>query len=116
MVCILFREMSFLSVLNFYCMCLNICWTFDHQLHAIQKETCLLLVFWLIAVIWDVFLVSNLVNASPEKHDFEHCERTVKKWASSSLDLEVKEDKHKLQDLLFFLHVPRTGGRTYFHW
>ncbi|RVW97209.1 Protein-tyrosine sulfotransferase [Vitis vinifera] len=57
----------------------------------------------------------GLVNASPAKHDFGHCERTVKKWASSSLDLEVKEDKHTLQDLLFFLHVPRTGGRTYFH-
>ncbi|XP_048325003.2 protein-tyrosine sulfotransferase isoform X2 [Ziziphus jujuba] len=60
-------------------------------------------------------LVSVLVNASTDKHDFQHCERVVKKWASSSLKQEVKEDKHTLGDLLFFLHVPRTGGRTYFH-
>lgn len=64
----------------------------------------------------DVFTVSSSVNASPAEHDFRHCERIVQKWASFSLDLEVKEDKHTLQDLLFFLHVPRTGGRTYFHW
>ncbi|XP_048444906.1 protein-tyrosine sulfotransferase isoform X1 [Pyrus x bretschneideri] len=55
------------------------------------------------------------VNASPFTNDFGHCERVVKKWASSSLEQEVKEDKHRLRDLLFFLHVPRTGGRTYFH-
>ncbi|KAM1149085.1 hypothetical protein ACFX2I_029623 [Malus domestica] len=54
-------------------------------------------------------------NASPFRNDFGHCERVVKKWASSSLEQEVKEDKHTLGDLLFFLHVPRTGGRTYFH-
>lgn len=59
--------------------------------------------------------VSILVNASPFKSDFGHCERVVKKWAFSSLDREVKEDRHTLRDLLFFLHVPRTGGRTYFH-
>ncbi|KAG6681919.1 hypothetical protein I3843_13G099700 [Carya illinoinensis] len=60
-------------------------------------------------------LASILANASPIKNDFGHCERVVKKWAFSSLDQEVKEDRHTLQDLLFFLHVPRTGGRTYFH-
>ncbi|KAH7542642.1 hypothetical protein FEM48_Zijuj02G0095800 [Ziziphus jujuba var. spinosa] len=60
-------------------------------------------------------LASVLVNASTVKHDFQHCERVVKKWASSSLKQQVKEDKHTLGDLLFFLHVPRTGGRTYFH-
>ena len=48
--------------------------------------------------------------------DFEHCEDVVKKWVLTSLDHEVKEDEHTLKDLLFFLHVPRTGGRTYFHW
>lgn len=53
------------------------------------------------------------VNAS----DYGHCEQVVKDWARSSLEQEeVKGDKHELQDLLFFLHVPRTGGRTYFHW
>lgn len=54
-------------------------------------------------------------NASPLKNDYGHCERVVKRWAFSSLQQEVKEDKHTLRDLLFFLHVPRTGGRTYFH-
>ncbi|XP_062173072.1 protein-tyrosine sulfotransferase isoform X2 [Alnus glutinosa] len=60
-------------------------------------------------------LISILVNASHLKSDFGYCERVVKKWAFSSLDQEVKEDRHTLQDLMFFLHVPRTGGRTYFH-
>lgn len=56
------------------------------------------------------------ISASLVKDDYEHCKNTVNKWASSSPDLEVKEEKHRLRDLLFFLHVPRTGGRTYFHW
>ncbi|XP_028757009.1 protein-tyrosine sulfotransferase isoform X2 [Neltuma alba] len=47
--------------------------------------------------------------------DFGNCERAVRNWASSSLDKEIRQDKHTLRDLLFFLHVPRTGGRTYFH-
>ncbi|KAF8039835.1 hypothetical protein BT93_B2143 [Corymbia citriodora subsp. variegata] len=57
----------------------------------------------------------GLANASPHKRDFGHCENVVKKWAASAPSLEVKEDKHTLRDLLFFLHIPRTGGRTYFH-
>ncbi|XP_044506855.1 protein-tyrosine sulfotransferase-like isoform X2 [Mangifera indica] len=61
-----------------------------------------------------LLLLLRFVNAST-KNDFRHCERIVKTWALSSIDQEVKEDKHILQDLLFFLHVPRTGGRTYFH-
>ncbi|AAF79842.1 T6D22.10 [Arabidopsis thaliana] len=49
--------------------------------------------------------------------DFGHCETLVKKWADSSSSREehVNKDKRSLKDLLFFLHVPRTGGRTYFH-
>ncbi|KAK3442310.1 hypothetical protein EUGRSUZ_B02508 [Eucalyptus grandis] len=62
-----------------------------------------------------LLILLGLANASPHKRDFGHCENVVKKWASSALSLEVKEDKHTLRDLLFFLHVPRTGGRTYFH-
>lgn len=58
-----------------------------------------------------------LVNGSFAEHDFGQCERVVNSWARSSLDREIKqEDKHTLKDLLFFLHVPRTGGRTYFFW
>ncbi|KAK4255098.1 hypothetical protein QN277_008139 [Acacia crassicarpa] len=56
-----------------------------------------------------------LANASFTKNDFGRCERAVRNWASSLLDKEIREDKHTLRDLLFFLHVPRTGGRTYFH-
>ncbi|KAG9142110.1 hypothetical protein Leryth_016309 [Lithospermum erythrorhizon] len=56
-----------------------------------------------------------VLTTSSSEGDFEQCESTVKKWASSSLDTEVKEDNHLLRDLLFFLHIPRTGGRTYFH-
>ncbi|XP_052175136.1 protein-tyrosine sulfotransferase isoform X4 [Diospyros lotus] len=59
--------------------------------------------------------VSFTISALRGNDDYEHCKHTVKKWASSSVDIEPKEDKHILQDLLFFLHIPRTGGRTYFH-
>lgn len=60
-------------------------------------------------------LLLGLAFASSVKNDFGHCERVVKRWVSSSLDQDIKEDKHALRDLLFFLHIPRTGGRTYFH-
>lgn len=46
---------------------------------------------------------------------FDQCESMVDSWKSSSLLSDVKEDKHVLKHLLFFLHVPRTGGRTYYH-
>ncbi|XP_028791885.1 protein-tyrosine sulfotransferase-like isoform X2 [Neltuma alba] len=62
-----------------------------------------------------LLMLVALVNASFTKHDFGRCERAVRNWAYSSLDKETREDKHTLRDLLFFLHVPRTGGRTYFH-
>ncbi|KAL4576950.1 hypothetical protein LXL04_013051 [Taraxacum kok-saghyz] len=54
------------------------------------------------------------VYPSSSAYEFEHCKNTVKQWASSSLHSNIK-DGHILQDLLFFLHVPRTGGRTYFY-
>lgn len=56
------------------------------------------------------------IKASAADDGYKQCEYIVKKWASSSVDSKIKEDKHALRDLLFFLHVPRTGGRTYFHW
>ncbi|XP_021773324.1 protein-tyrosine sulfotransferase-like isoform X2 [Chenopodium quinoa] len=56
-----------------------------------------------------------LVNASSDEDDYQRCEIAVNNWAASQLSQEVKEDKHTLRDLLFFLHIPRTGGRTYFH-
>ena len=73
---------------------------------------------WLLVSDWfrDIYAASILVNASFVKSDFGYCERALKRWAFFSLDWEVKEDQHTLRDLLFFLHVPRTGGHTYFHW
>ncbi|XP_071933096.1 protein-tyrosine sulfotransferase-like isoform X2 [Coffea arabica] len=59
--------------------------------------------------------VSTRIKASSEDGEFNQCEHIVKKWASSSLDSEINEDKHILRDLLYFLHVPRTGGRTYYY-
>ncbi|KAL0460709.1 UNVERIFIED_CONTAM: Protein-tyrosine sulfotransferase [Sesamum latifolium] len=60
-------------------------------------------------VIEMAFLVQALAR------NYMQCEYAVKKWASSSLGSEVKDDKHALRDLLFFLHIPRTGGRSYFY-
>ncbi|KAI3959877.1 hypothetical protein MKW92_023799 [Papaver armeniacum] len=57
---------------------------------------------------------ASSVHAVPDEEFYTECENIVKKWAASSLDVKV-EDKHTLQDLLFFLHIPRTGGRTYYY-
>ncbi|XP_072995698.1 protein-tyrosine sulfotransferase isoform X2 [Typha latifolia] len=64
-----------------------------------------------------VYLASStfVTFVSSNEDDYNHCERLVKNWAISSAESEGKEDKSTLKDLLFFLHVPRTGGRTYFH-
>ncbi|KAG8387665.1 hypothetical protein BUALT_Bualt02G0045000 [Buddleja alternifolia] len=70
--------------------------------------------WWLIVGLL-VLSVPVVIKASPEDDGYKKCEHTVEKWAASSVDTEVKHDKHALRDLLFFLHVPRTGGRTYFH-
>ncbi|VVA90445.1 unnamed protein product [Arabis nemorensis] len=67
--------------------------------------------------LWLILLGSVLVSFA--ELDYGHCERVVKKWADSSSSSReehvINKDKRSLQDLLFFLHVPRTGGRTYFH-
>lgn len=50
--------------------------------------------------------------------DYGHCKAIVKTWADESLqelEGETEQQRVLLKDLLFFLHVPRTGGRTYFH-
>ncbi|KAL0370078.1 UNVERIFIED_CONTAM: Protein-tyrosine sulfotransferase [Sesamum angustifolium] len=62
-----------------------------------------------------VLLLSVPVPIKALARNYMQCEYAVKKWASSSLVSEVKDDKHALRDLLFFLHIPRTGGRTYFY-
>ncbi|XP_060169531.1 protein-tyrosine sulfotransferase [Lycium barbarum] len=72
-------------------------------------------IFEVLVILVFLLSVSTITKASESKDSFNRCEHIVKQWASSSLDLKVKDDKHVLQNLLFFLHVPRTGGRTYFH-
>ncbi|KAG0484537.1 hypothetical protein HPP92_008439 [Vanilla planifolia] len=62
-----------------------------------------------------IFLVCSSTLASKNDGDFSNCESIVTKWAKSSTEYRVKESKRTLKDLLFFLHIPRTGGRTYFH-
>lgn len=61
-----------------------------------------------------VSIVSISALASKDGVDFSRCESMVKKWAESSVDNGIKADKLTLKDLLFFLHVPRTGGRSYY--
>lgn len=68
---------------------------------------------WVVLVLF-IVSVSLLVNISSAEDDYQRCEIAVNKWATFQLSQEVKEDKHTLRDLLFFLHIPRTGGRTYF--
>ncbi|KAI3997378.1 hypothetical protein MKX01_003181 [Papaver californicum] len=67
----------------------------------------------LVLVILTLVCASS-VYAVPDEEFYTECENIVQKWAASSLDVQVK-DKHTLQDLLFFLHIPRTGGRTYYY-
>ena len=47
---------------------------------------------------------------------YKHCEGIVRGWADSSTGREKDGDKLSLKDLLFFLHIPRTGGRAYSRW
>lgn len=70
---------------------------------------------WLTLSVLLLVLVSRFVDVSSSEDEFVKCQSVVRKWAGVSLNEQVKEDKHTLQDLLFFLHVPRTGGRAYFH-
>ncbi|KAL1558534.1 protein-tyrosine sulfotransferase [Salvia divinorum] len=63
-----------------------------------------------------VFFLLLLISEASEANDgYKQCEHKVKNWASFSADTEVSGNQHALRDLLLFLHVPRTGGRTYYH-
>uniref|UniRef100_A0ACD5XQA2 Uncharacterized protein n=1 Tax=Avena sativa TaxID=4498 RepID=A0ACD5XQA2_AVESA len=53
--------------------------------------------------------------SSADDDDYARCEGAVKGWADSAGEGDTGGDKLNLKDLLFFLHIPRTGGRTYFH-
>ncbi|KAL5709942.1 protein-tyrosine sulfotransferase [Ranunculus cassubicifolius] len=63
-----------------------------------------------------IILVLLVYRGVEVKSDLIKCQSVVAKWASSSSSLNHKpNNKHTLQQLLFFLHIPRTAGRTYFH-
>ncbi|CAL9050619.1 unnamed protein product [Musa banksii] len=59
--------------------------------------------------------VSASLLVSSSEDDYFRCESVVRNWADASSERGIKEDELTLKDILFFLHVPRTGGRTYFH-
>ncbi|XP_047093263.1 protein-tyrosine sulfotransferase-like [Lolium rigidum] len=55
------------------------------------------------------------VSAAADNDGYAHCEGAVRGWADSAGEGDDGADKLNLKDLLFFLHIPRTGGRAYFH-
>uniref|UniRef100_J3MBG6 Sulfotransferase n=1 Tax=Oryza brachyantha TaxID=4533 RepID=J3MBG6_ORYBR len=60
--------------------------------------------------------MAALLPAVSADAGYARCEGVVRGWAGSVAESEDKDgDKLSLKDLLFFLHIPRTGGRTYFH-
>ncbi|KAJ3698169.1 hypothetical protein LUZ61_001874 [Rhynchospora tenuis] len=59
-------------------------------------------------------LLSFVVQVYSIGDSYVECERVVNKWAESSAENVKSEDKLTLKDLLFFLHIPRTGGRAYY--
>ncbi|XP_062233567.1 protein-tyrosine sulfotransferase-like [Phragmites australis] len=62
-----------------------------------------------------VVVSAALLPLVSSEDEHKHCEGVVKGWADSTAISEKDGDKLSLKDLLFFLHIPRTGGRTYFH-
>ncbi|KAL3694622.1 hypothetical protein R1sor_008273 [Riccia sorocarpa] len=56
-----------------------------------------------------------VICASPRLElDEERCELTVRSWAEKELGTPERQQKQNLQDLLYFMHIPRTGGRTFY--
>ncbi|AQK80496.1 Protein-tyrosine sulfotransferase [Zea mays] len=62
-----------------------------------------------------VFVSVALLPLVSSDDGYRHCEGVVRGWADASSGRVKDGDKLSLKDLLFFLHIPRTGGRTYFH-
>jgi hypothetical protein len=62
-----------------------------------------------------VVAVTVILLASPANDGYARCEGDVRGWADSVGEEDSSGDKLNLKDLLFFLHIPRTDGRTYFH-
>ncbi|CAM6088087.1 unnamed protein product [Calypogeia fissa] len=63
-------------------------------------------------------VATSVVNGELLK-DKQSCSKTVSSWSEaqlhelSSLPQQSAVDRVKLRELLFFLHIPRTGGRTF---
>ncbi|OQU75868.1 protein-tyrosine sulfotransferase [Sorghum bicolor] len=57
--------------------------------------------------------VALLPLVSSDDDGYKHCEGVVRGWADSSTARVEDRDKLSLKDLLFFLHIPRTGGHAY---
>ncbi|KAL3700329.1 hypothetical protein R1sor_018351 [Riccia sorocarpa] len=60
-----------------------------------------------------VFMFVPSICGDPRLEE-EHCEFLVRSWAEKELAVPQTQRKLVLRDLLFFLHIPRTGGRTYY--
>lgn len=65
----------------------------------------------------------ELVTASAAPlYNHRSCEAAVQEWSNKeklALNKELKlvqPGSRKILELLFFLHIPRTGGRTYHQW
>jgi hypothetical protein len=77
-------------------------------------------------VLVPVFLAchhTELVAASAASpYDRRSCETAVLEWSTKeklALNKQLQRVQHgsmQILDLLFFLHIPRTGGRTYHQW
>ena len=66
---------------------------------------------------------TELVAASAASlFDRRSCEAAIVEWSNKenlAVNKELQLAQHqgmKILDLLFFLHIPRTGGRTYHYW
>ncbi|XP_042414081.1 protein-tyrosine sulfotransferase-like isoform X1 [Zingiber officinale] len=61
-----------------------------------------------------IYLASTILTVSSSGDGYLHCESIMRNWVDSSIETKAHTNELILEDLLFFLHVPRTGGRTYF--
>ncbi|XP_042418780.1 protein-tyrosine sulfotransferase-like isoform X3 [Zingiber officinale] len=61
-----------------------------------------------------IYLASTVLTVSSSGDGYLHCESIMRNWVDSSIETKAHTNELILEDLLFFLHVPRTGGRTYF--
>eukprot|EP00249_Psilotum_nudum_P024960 c29333_g1_i4 orf=454-2049(-) len=69
-------------------------------------------------VLFHLFVTLSNSSEQGNDEDYRRCEMNLRTWVRQTLqDLAqvAEEDDGKLKDLLFFLHIPRTGGRNLQH-